>query len=837
MNKYLLLPIHLIKFWYPESLFTILRSWKNTILFLEEDLAVILMWKLLFVPLFHDASVVGRILSFLFRLTRILIGLLAFIVSSALILSLGLYWFLLPFLQVFNLGFFSLINQAFLFSGVGFFIIHVFLNPHKKVWQVQENSLWQASQISKKDLSLKKLFKSHLVQILIEHLELKVKDLDFLSFQDKDQMGLTAYNLAKITESDYINANHFFVACVQNSLNYESLLAKFELSLEDFIETLKYLERKRKVWRAKYVWDDDFVVHHLKGTNRGWLGVPTPVLNQMSQDLTTLVSQKETIDYVGNVNTIKQLISNLSTQGNPNVILVGPPGSGKSALISHLAKQIVTGDAPEALATKRIVRLDITSLLSGISTQGHLAERVKSIFEEIGFAKNVILVIDEIHNLGIGEVSTQMNLYSLMLPFLESSNFQFIATTDSTSYSRIIEKNGSFARLFSKVEILQPTEQEVMEVLEKKAIYYERNEKAQISTPALKLIIHLAKRYIHDRSLPDSALSVLEQAVAYAKGGLLNRDLVKEVVSHKVEVPLLDIKEADKQKLLNLEDKIHERLIDQNEAVHAVSDSLRRSATGIREENRPAGSFLFVGPTGVGKTELAKILADIYFEKQGAFLRIDMSEYQSSESVNRLIGVSGEGGILTEEIRRNPYSLLLLDEFEKADPKILTLFLQVLEDGRLTDGAGRLVDFTNTIIIATSNAASLTIADGLEQSLALTEINKKVNTELLQVFKPELVNRFDDIIIFKPLSKEDLSKIVNLKLKDLKTRLKGQGYLLDFDKELIEKLAEDGFDPVLGARPLRRLIQDSLESQVSKLILENKLVKGQPFSLGVELLR
>ena len=327
-------------------------------------------------------------------------------------------------------------------------------------------------------------------------------------------------------------------------------------------------------------------------------------------------------------------------------------------------------------------------------------------------------------------------------------------------------------------------------------------------------------------------LALLKEAEPMAVDKWVTSKTIETVLSRRVNVPIGVMDVGQKQKLIDLEQEIHQKFIDQQEAVKVVSDALRRSATGLKEGHRPIGSFLFVGPTGVGKTELAKILAEVYFKDSGAFVRFDMSEYQTELSINRLIGGYNEGGLLTESIRNKPYALLLLDEFEKADPKILNLFLQVLEDGRLTDSNGKTIDFTNTIIIATSNAASLTIAKGLAQGQTWEQLDAQVNNELLHIFKPELINRFDDVVLFKPLSPEDLQQIVKLKLAGLQSRLADQGYLIQFDDSMVTQLAQKGFDPVLGARPLRRLIQDVLEAKLSKMILVNQLVKGQSSTLG-----
>src|SRR3989344_3791781 len=377
---------------------------------------------------------------------------------------------------------------------------------------------------------------------------------------------------------------------------------------------------------------------------------------------------------------------------------------------------------------------------------------------------------------------------------------------------------------------------ETLKILQYQAIAAERNTRVKISYLALKEAEGLAARLVHYRVLPDSAIAILKEALTYAKADWVNKDTIRQVVALRVKVPTAEVGNVDKNMLLNLESEIHQRFIGQEIAVKVISDSLRRSVTGIREQNRPIGSFLFVGPTGVGKTELAKTLAEVFFKDPQSFLRFDMSEYQTPEAVGRLLGTEEEGGHLTESVRNRPYALLLLDEFEKASSQILTLFLQVLEDARLTDSMGRVVDFSNTIIIATSNAASLTIAKGLEAGKSLDDLDKTVNGELLTIFKPELINRFDDVVLFRSLTEGELEKIVKLKLTQLQAQLKEKGYLVEFDGGLVSELAKKGYDPVLGARPLRRLLQDTLESKLSRMILENKLIKGEVFKAGLELL-
>lgn len=836
--KYLSLPIHLLKFWYPEALVIFIRTWRNLILYLEEDLAVGLMFRLLFVPLFHDSSVVGRGLSFLFRGFRILIGLFAFLVATLFILVLACYWFLLPGLMVVATGAYGYILKGLFFSGIVLFINHIVSHPHKKVWQIKNpEEVWQCSYIGKRELDLGKLLKTDRVGSFLAYLEFTPAQLGgFTGNISEDEVLQKVWEIGKKVRVPYLEAEHFFVGLLSMVPGVEGGLLKLGVSLEDFYDTLELLQRKSDFWRVVWIFDEDFHTRHLRGVNRGWLGVPTPNLDLVGEDLTKRASKDLVPDFVGRQDEVLRVVNILSLDVGRNVLLVGEPGSGRGALVGYLARLIVSGDAPASLSTKRLVRLDETKLLAGIITQGELAEKIKNIFEEVKASGNIVLYMDEIQNFGIGEAGTKYNLYSLMESYLESSDFQFVAVTDSASYTRILEKDKSFARIFTKIELPPATVAETVDILKNHAIESERYRKICTSVPAIKEIAKLSAEYIHDLVLPDAALKVFEECLVSADQGWVKRSVVEKVVQVMVNVPVGEVGANVKQELLSLEKLIHQRMVDQVEAVTAVADVLRRAAAELRDKNRPIGSFLFIGPTGVGKTELAKTLVDLYFHGKGNFARFDMPEYQTSESVDRLIGGSGEEGILTETVRQSPYSLVLLDEFEKANPKILTLFLQVLDDGRLTSGSGKTVDFTNTIIIATSNAASLTIARGLQSGKGIESLKKEVNDELLTIFKPELINRFDEVVLFKPLSHQDLQKIVGLKLGELQNRLKEQGFLVEFDGEVVQRLAERGFDPVLGARPLRRLIQDTLEARLSVMILEGKLPKGEKFIASSQLL-
>lgn len=861
------LPKRLFNFWYPDALFVFTRVWHNLLSIIEEDLAVGLMLKLLFVPLFHDSSIVGRALSFLFRVTRVITGLIGYFFASLGMIIFALLWFSSPILAIIpNFTIPSIFFKVMFLFGLTTFADQVAYHPKLKVKQINLSAdVWMATKLTKLDISFDRLTQTKEVENLLFYLETTSQNLPSFNAPISDELLNLVVALTKANKAKYVTSAYFWVAELLDIPLIDNLLLKLDLTTDDIKGALNFLEQRRQKWGKVYIWDEEFAVSHLRGVNRGWLGAPTPALDSVCEDLTANAAKGFSDNFAGREKQVSEIVNILSQDTNQNVVVVGPAGSGKTTLVNFLAKRIIAGDAPESLATKRLVSLDLARLLSGVTSQGQLAERIDQVFQEVKTIENIIIYVDEIQNLGLGEAASNYNLYSLMLPHLESDKIQFLSSTEPENYAKILEKNAAFARLFTKVELPPASIDETLSILLNLSIELEKSKKIQTTYLAMKTLAELSSKLIHDRVLPDSALASFNEAITLAMDGKITTQIIKEVLGRRVNVPLEAVGTAQKEELLNLEDKIHTKMINQQQAVKAVADTLRRAAVSLREQTRPIGSFLFVGPTGVGKTELAKTLAEVYFSagpassqphstsstslrglneaprslspaNSGYFIRFDMSEYQNQNAVDRLIGNLDNPGELTEAIRNKPYALILLDEFEKADPQILNLFLQVLDDGRLTDASGKTVDFTNTIIIATSNAASLMIAQGLERGQNLDQLNMLVKEELLKVFRPELVNRFDEIVIFKPLSHQDLEKIVNLKLTDLAKMLKDQGYLVEFSPELVDELAKKGFDPVLGARPMRRLIQDSLEARLSRMILENKLTKGELFKVSAELL-
>ncbi|MFA5070694.1 MAG: ATP-dependent Clp protease ATP-binding subunit [Patescibacteria group bacterium] len=574
------------------------------------------------------------------------------------------------------------------------------------------------------------------------------------------------------------------------------------------------------------------------GINRAMTAIATPVLDQFSRDLTRLAREGVLELCVGRENEIAEIFRVMES-GKANPILVGFPGTGKTNIVEGIASLMAAEDVPEVLRDKRLVSLSVPALVAGAGAIGELEERLSAIIDEIIRSGNIVLSIDNIQNMvGVSSGGGKtLDLSAILSEALQKGYFMAMATTNPIDYSRYIEQSGGLTGVFQKVTILEPETNEAIRILEAKAGGIEYKNRVYFSYEALEKAVTLSQRYIHDRYLPEKAISLLQEVAVYvrkAKGrdAAVTGEDVALIISQRAKVKVTKITEKESEKLLKLEDRIHERIINQEEAVTAVAGALRRARMELRDIDRPIANLLFVGPTGVGKTELAKTVADVYFGSEENMIRLDMSEYQDQSSLNRLIGAppgyagAGVGGYLTESVRNNPFSLVLLDELEKAHPDVLNVFLQVMDDGRLTDSLGRTIDFSNVILIATSNAATPHIQARLNEGATLEVIKRELLEEILfKFFRPEFINRFDNIILFRPLSLEHIKQVVNLLLKKVGQRLQAKGITLRASPEAIAELSKTGYDPIYGARPLRRLIQETVDNALASYMLQGKLTR------------
>jgi ATP-dependent Clp protease ATP-binding subunit ClpC len=573
--------------------------------------------------------------------------------------------------------------------------------------------------------------------------------------------------------------------------------------------------------------------------NRAWTARPTPFLDRVSNDLTDNARSGKGGVLIGHEREYDMLVDILSKGENPNALLIGDPGSGKDAIIARLAYQIVKDRVPPPLFDKRLVALSLGELISGAG-EGELAERLEHIVREIAEAGNIILYIPDIHNLLKSGGKLALSAADILIPAIQGTGFSVIGSTYPREYKQFIEPASDFASTFANIRVNELSESEATRLLVLRAVLFERDYRSRVSFTAIKRAVRLAHKYLRDKLLPGSAEDIIKEALADAaehSSKIVSAEDITNIVERKVNIPLHNVEALEARKLLDLESVIHERYVGQDEAVGAVSRAVREYRSGLARKGGPIASFLFVGPTGVGKTELAKILTRIQFGDEKLIHRFDMSEYQDKTSFFRFIG-SPDGnvtGSLTEAVSQMPYSLVLLDEFEKAHPDIFNLFLQVFDEGRLTDNMGRVVSFENTIIIATSNAHSDFIKSELERGAPIAEIAEELKQKLTTYFKPELLNRFSDIIVFKPLSPQNIKAITGIALKELSAVLReNQGIELQWDASVVDEISRLGYDPVFGARPLRKVISEKIRGVLAEKILKNEIARGATVTATVD---
>lgn len=657
---------------------------------------------------------------------------------------------------------------------------------------------------------------------------------------DFQKTVLSAFEIAQIKGHQRIEIGDVLTALAKNDSVFKKILIDFKLKVEDIQNLTWWLESLQdEIAKNKRFWEWENLIR--KGSlAKDWAAGYTVTLDKFGVDFSKIARNSGFPKTIGHKKEIQAIERILARKEINNVLLVGEPGFDKKELIMTVASKSVLGEFLAEANHKRVVQLDL-SLLTTQTENPEQAELVlEKIFQEVIRAGNVILLIDEIHDyLGGPARPGILDISGVIAKYLHLPEFQIIALTTFAGLHKYIEQNPSILSLFDKIEMAEPSEAETLMILEKLTPALENKYKIFVSYPALRDIVVFSGKYIQDVSFPKKSIDLLNEIMVYTslkKEKTIKPEHVAKIFSEKAEVPIGEVESKEKEKLLDLENLIHQRIVNQEEAVKEISAALRRARAEITIRKGPIGAFLFMGPTGVGKTETAKALAEIYFGSEERMIRLDMSEFQTTKDIARLIGSPGEEGFLTTKVREDPFSLVLLDEFEKAHPNILNLFLQVFDEGNLTDGLGRKVSFQNTIIIATSNAGYMVILEAIKNKTPFPEIKEKLLSYLFEnkIFRPELMNRFDATIIFRSLTKENLLKIAELLLSKSKKNLAKKDIEFKVTPELKEKIVDLSYDPTFGAREMRRVIQDRIENVLAEALLKDELKRGDKAEIQPE---
>ena len=712
---------------------------------------------------------------------------------------------------------------------------------------------------------------------------------------------LTAERIAEAVHAKNLGTEHVLLAMLFDRGSLAARLLEFTgFSYEDKEGVLRMTDlRKNLEHKASWGKEDIKAIRHLnkntaaaKQTMANMMGMPPSTsggLEDYTRDLTEMARAGLLEPVVGRDKEISRMLQILSRKTKNNPVLVGDAGVGKTALVLGLAQRVAAGQVPNELAKMRVLELDLMNVVAGTRFRGDFEERMNNIINDIEADGHVILFIDELHTImGSGSgIDSTLDAANILKPALARGTLRTVGATTQEEYQKYIEKDAALSRRFAKITIEEPTVADSIAILQGLKKSYEEHHKVVITDSAIETAVKYAHRYLTSKHLPDSAIDLLDEAAATVQnkgpqnhvktelsaadealmagdwkkvGTLLEKESQPIVYKLKVKdedilatlsglsgIPVQKLTQTDAKKYLHLEKELHKRVIGQNEAISAISRAIRRNQSGIRTSKRPIGSFMFLGPTGVGKTELAKALAEVLFDDETALIRFDMSEYMEKFAASRLNGAPPgyvgyeEGGELTEKVRNRPYSVLLFDEVEKAHPDIFNVLLQVLDDGVLTDSKGRKVDFSNTIIIMTSNLGATSLRDDKTVGFGVRDarfdhesMEKRMMEELKKSYRPEFINRIDEKVVFHSLTSEDMQEVVKIMVKPLIVSLAEKGIELKFQPSALKLLAKEGYDPEMGARPLRRTLQTQVEDRLSELLLAGELQTGQSLKVGVK---
>ncbi len=814
--------------------------------------------RFLFTPIYGDKTLVGRGLSLFTRITVILVGVFLFCLSSVILLAIPLFW-ILSLVLALKYPLFLLIP---LFGGT-----YYFLEAYKKPQKIHPISatnyditpycdsqtavILQRTSIQEfYTLLLTESDVKHFIQRSLLPAEEIIKIMETLPLNIPN-IKTELYQVAKEHHVRYFRPVHVFVALLRiYSKELETLLKRNNFDVNSIHTFTAWEEYEFSLFNTPRLWDSDYQLLVGGGSNRTWQGTVTPILNQYGSDLNTTVLHEP--NKVTRSELIKEIEKTLQKAENSNILLEGEIGVGKDTLVREIAQWINSGATHGPLWSKRIIDLDISRLFAGTGEKGEFENRVESVIDEVERSTNIILYLNDFSAAIETKNKDGINLFTLLQKPISSGKVKIIGSITPREFKVLEQNNGMFLKQFSVIQVPETDPGETASIIHTTSLSLESRYKLFFPYPNLDLIVTYAKNYMHQGYFPEKALILIEDiAVAayndhsleqwqtrYGKRTPVLKPLIDSVVTAKTTIPVGEIKQKEAQTLLNLEAEFKKYIIDQSDAVHAVSEVLRRNRSGIRDTNKPIGTFLFVGPTGVGKTEMAKTLARIYFGSEKQMVRLDMSEYQQEDSIERIIGNSNSGTTLqplTDIIQKQPYSLILLDELEKANPRILDLFLQVLDDARLTNVYGTTVNFTETIIIATSNAGTQEITKLFQTITApdqYTQIQKEIYHLISPPFRTEFLNRFDDIILFKPLTRQSIEKVVRLQLDKISQQLyESKKITLSFSQPTIDLIIKNGYNMELGARPLQRTIQNDIESKIATMILQGSLSEGQTMTL------